>query len=102
MAQGVQQPYEISVIDAVESTEIDLDLVAYPNPTNTNLTLSVGNYDQSILRFELYDIAGKLLDDGQLLDSSTVIKMEQFPTATYFLKVSSDKQIIKTFKIIKT
>jgi hypothetical protein len=102
VAQGVQQPYEISVIDAVASNVIDLDLVAFPNPTSNFLTLTVGDYDQQKLTYELYDSAGKLLDSNRLTGSSTTIKMQELPTATYFLKVSDGKQTIKTFKIIKS
>ena len=33
VAQGVQQPYEISVVLGIENSLIDLDINAYPNPT---------------------------------------------------------------------
>ncbi len=34
VAQGIQQPYEISTLVGLEVTEINLKLSAYPNPTN--------------------------------------------------------------------
>jgi len=43
VAFGVQQNYEISTITGIEITEINLELVAYPNPTNNDLTLNIGN-----------------------------------------------------------
>ncbi len=46
VAQGVQQPFEISVITAIEQAE-DITLVCsvYPNPASDFLTLKVENYD---------------------------------------------------------
>jgi hypothetical protein len=43
IAQGIQQPYEISISVGIELKEINLELAAYPNPTTNNLTLKIGN-----------------------------------------------------------
>ena len=44
VAQGIQQPYEISTLVGLEVTDINLELTAYPNPTNNVIHLSIGNY----------------------------------------------------------
>src|SRR5665648_225468 len=43
--QGVQQPYEISIINGIEENNIALNYVVYPNPTAGAVTLEVGNMD---------------------------------------------------------
>ena len=53
VAQGVQQPYEISTSVGIEVTAINLELVAYPNPTNNALTLNIGNYSNEKLTYQL-------------------------------------------------
>ena len=40
VAQGVQQPYEISTTVGIEITNISLDFIAYPNPTSSNIVLN--------------------------------------------------------------
>ena len=45
VAQGVEQPYEISTSVGIKVTAINLELVAYPNPTNNALTLNIDNYN---------------------------------------------------------
>jgi len=100
VAQGVQQPYEISIITGLLETDIKLNLSAYPNPTTNYLMLQIDNYDKAI-SYQLYDIGGKLLESNTVVANSTTIKMEQMPTGTYLLKVIQNNKEVKTFKIIK-
>ena len=100
VAQGVQQPYEIYVL-GIEDNSINLALTAYPNPTTSNLTLSVGQADLSKMNFQLYDMVGKLIESRKIVSSTETIGMETLPNATYFLKVMNNSTEVKTFKIIK-
>ena len=101
VAQGVQQPYEISIVLGIDNHTINLELTAYPNPTTNFLTLNVGNFELSTLNFQLYDILGKLIESRKIISSSETIAIENLPTATYFLKVTNNNNEVKTFKIIK-
>jgi hypothetical protein len=101
LAQGVQQPYEISIVLGIEDNSINLKLTAYPNPTSNFLTLNASNAELSTLNFELYDISGKLIESRKIISSSETIAMENLPTATYFLKVNNNNNEVKIFKIIK-
>ena len=101
VAQGVQQPYIISVVLGVEHQTIQLDFTVYPNPTINFLTLNVGNAELSTLNFQLYDLSGKLIESRKILSSTETISMENLPSALYFLRVTNNNQDLKTFKIIK-
>ena len=106
VAEGVQQPYEISVVTGIELTEISLMITAYPNPTADYLKLSIdGNlksgYDLSIMSYQVFDMNGKLLQNQKIKDSQTSIDMSNLVPATYFVKVTQSNKAIKTFKIIK-
>ena len=101
VAEGVQQPYEISIITGLEDNQISLNLSAYPNPTTDYLTLNVGNFELSTLSFELYDVSGKLIESRKIISSPETIKMEHLPSAIYFLKVTNSSKEVETFKIIK-
>ena len=90
VAQGVQQPYEISIVLGIDNHTINLELTAYPNPTTNFLTLNVGNAELSTLNFQLYDILGKLIESRKIISSSETIAIENLPTATYFLKVTNN------------
>lgn len=100
MAQGVQQPYEISVVAGLEdSNEIDLIYYAYPNPATEYIKLKADKTEN--LTYQLYDIRGKLLENKKIESSETIIVMSNFVNAIYFLKISDNKKEVKTFKIIK-
>jgi hypothetical protein len=100
--QGVQQPYEISVITAVENTrDINLECLVYPNPTRGLVKLFVTFSVNRNLRFQLYDLNGVILQDMKVDSDVTEISLEKQPSSVYFLKVISNNQEIKVFKIIK-
>ena len=101
VAQGVQQPFEISTTIGIDENEISLICTAYPNPTVNNLTLTVGSVINSNLSYQLMDIAGKTIESNTINSENTTIFMTDLPRATYFLKVTQGKSEMRTFKIIK-
>ena len=104
-AQGVQQPYEISVVISIEEAkDINLTLAAYPNPTNDYLELKVDastTLSLQSMSYQLFDITGKLLQSEKITSCQTSIVMKNFVAATYFVKIIEGNKEIKTFKIIK-
>jgi hypothetical protein len=101
MAQGVQQPYEISATTGIDVKEINLDFTVYPNPTVNNLKLSVGKLVSNNLSYQLLDNTGKLLQQEQITSNITTLNMEDLPKAIYFVRVMNAQALVKTFKIIK-
>ncbi len=102
VAQGVQQPYEISVPTTLEEAKgISLEMVVYPNPVTDLLRLKVENYETENLRYHLYDINGNVLISNKVEGKDSDISMQNFLPSVYFLKVTDNNKLIKTFKIIK-
>jgi len=101
VAQGVQQPYEISVTTGIENTSITLECKVYPNPTSGIFVLSVKTDEFRNLKFILTDFGGKPIKQDILNDEETEISLEGYSSSMYFLKVFSGNIVIKTFKIIK-
>jgi len=102
VTQGVQQPFEISVVTAIEQTKgINLSVSAYPNPTTDYLTLRIEEFEISNLLYQLYDMNGKLLQNQIITGNQTSIVMSNLVPAMYFVKVIQGNKELKTFKIIK-
>jgi len=118
VGQGVQQPFEISVVSAVEEAkDIFLQFSAYPNPAKDFLILTIGGENSSQYKAYLYDINGKILSVEDIVSLETRIDMRNLLPAIYFLKIvetlgiatpsqsayqiPTTAQGIKTFKIIK-
>ncbi|PKP01227.1 MAG: hypothetical protein CVU11_15825 [Bacteroidetes bacterium HGW-Bacteroidetes-6] len=102
VAEGVQQPYEISVVTGLEeATGISLTILAYPNPTTDYLTLKVDAELSRSMNFQLYDMNGKLLQSEKLNGTETQINMSNYIPSTYSVRVISESKSVKEFKIIK-
>jgi hypothetical protein len=102
VAQGVQQPYEISVVTAIENTEgIMLEYKVYPNPAHGLIKLTIKPFDDGNFKFWLYDLNGILLQDKKVIREETEISLENLNPAVYFLKVLKDNKEVKVFKIVK-
>ena len=99
VAQGVQQPYEISTMVGINETTINLEMNVYPNPTENFITLKVEKTEN--LNYQLFDMQGKLIESKAINNSLSKISLENQLSTTYFLKVTKNSQIVKTFKIIK-
>ena len=101
-SQGVQQPYEISVVTGLEeSAGINLILSAFPNPTSNVLQLKIENYNKENMFYEIYDFNGKLLETKKIDSNITNIVMVNFVSSNYFLKIKNNNELVKTFKITK-
>lgn len=102
VAQGVQQPWEISTVTAIEKTEgITLEMSVYPNPTGGVLKLTIRDIDDKNLRYRLFDMNGLLLQDKKIDSEETEISLQDYSSTMYFLRIVNNKQDIKVFKIVK-
>jgi hypothetical protein len=99
--QGLQQPYEIFIVGIDANPEISLEMVLYPNPTDADINLKVGKKFVGKFTYQLFDLNGKRLVNEKISGVITSIPTSILRSATYFLNVSDDSQVVKTFKIIK-
>jgi hypothetical protein len=75
--------------------------MAYPNPATDLIKLIVKNYEVKNLSYQLNDANGSLLQDSKVESQETNISMQNLKPSLYFLKVTDNKKVLKTFKIIK-
>lgn len=105
VAQGVQQPYEISVVTGLEEAkDISLKVTAYPNPTTDYLTLEIdasASLSIQSMSYQLFDMQGKVLQNQKITGYRTSIDMNNLVPATYFVTVIQENKAIKIFKVIK-
>ena len=100
ISEGVQQPYEISVVGVDDYPGITLNAVVFPNPTQGNVQLTIDN-----LQFEgevkIFDSNGKFLFSKKIEGENTPLDLSRYATGTYYIHVYSDKMVMKTFKVVK-
>lgn len=101
VAQGVQHAYEIFTV-GIKETALNISLTVFPNPTTENLTLQISDYNNEKLSYQLFDMQGKQLSNGQIVAQQMQINMNSLPTATYFVNVvNQENKKVQSFKIIK-
>ncbi len=101
VAQGVQHAYEIFTVGITE-TELNISLTAFPNPTIENLTLQISDCNNEKLTYQLFDMQGRQLSNGQVIVEQTPINMNGLPSATYFIHVvNQENKKVQSFKIFK-
>lgn len=98
--QGVQQAYEIFVVDS-EEVYADISFAVFPNPTTNNLILEIKGNDMEKLSYQLFDAQGKLINQSPVLSQQTFIDLRALPAATYFLSVFQKNKCIRSFKLVK-
>jgi len=82
----------------IENESINKVMV-YPNPAKDNITVSLSNYDNSY--YTIIDCTGKKVASGKLNDFKTLIDIGELTSGLYLIKISTQKDEISTFKIMK-
>ena len=101
--EGVQQPYEIQTVGINNYPGIQLEAVLYPNPTAHFVQMKISNFEipPHGLKAQLFDKSGKLLQVFDVQELLTQMDLSEYPSATYQLRIMDDKQLLKTFQIVK-
>jgi hypothetical protein len=97
---GVQQPYEIILIDGQEEMT-SLQYRVFPNPFAGHLTLRTDVRDSRSLSGRIHDMQGVLLKEFAIDNPESVIPADELAPATYMLTLTENGKILTTFKIIK-
>jgi len=101
ITQGVQQPYEISIITGINDIDNQIKIQAYPNPTSNNLILSIPNQEIKNLYYKLIDIQGRIIIEERINQKTEHINLYKMNAGIYMLSIFNSKQKIKTLQIIK-
>jgi hypothetical protein len=98
--QGVQQPFEIFVLGTDEIHEISLELSIHPNPTTDLLFINNENSDLTF-HYQLFDTTGKTVASSSKMVQGGQIDMTSLVSGTYLLRIQTNNNLTKSFKIIK-
>lgn len=85
--EGVQQTYSIEELKIDGVAGLDFEVTLYPNPTADNVTIRTANTAES-LRYELFSIEGKRLQEGTLAGEEHTVEMKDYPSGSYLLRIS--------------
>ena len=102
VAEGVQQPFEISQITHVGDIPSEaMSCAVYPNPSTGYLVLKVQFDRLSGVSYRRCTAEGRLLKSENVIKSQTNIPLDNFIPSIYFLTILRDNFEVKTFQVIK-
>jgi hypothetical protein len=96
--EGLQQSYVINEL----STKFTLRVSLYPNPTNDIVHFKVENLNYKNLSFRLYDITGRLITTGRIINDQSVLSLKNLSDNIFIVKVIRGEQEEHSFKILKS
>lgn len=99
--EGVQQAYEIIVLEVDNEAIPEKNILLYPNPVRDFLNVDFGKEKFQNSRYVLFDSQGKMIKSGNLTQQKTELNMTTLPSSVYIIQIFQDSKNIKTFKIIK-
>lgn len=79
----------------------DDSFTVYPNPTSGDVKLTAGTVDTEKVRYQLFDMTGMMIHEGDIEGHETIISMNHLAPSLYFLKVRRAGRTVIMFKIIK-
>ena len=86
---------------AMEDHDIS-DILVMPNPTTDVVRIHIDDsYLNAHAAYKIFDLSGRLLKQDRLNDNLQTIDLNSFTPGLYILKVFSNNQTLKTFKIVK-
>ena len=94
--------FVFDVTDAIGTNEIATDrfkVIVFPNPFLETFIISTQDFKET--SFQLTNLNGQILKEGNLISSMETITLNKLPVGTYLLKVSSSGSSI-TKKLVKS
>ena len=97
LTQGYQQSSFNFV--SVQDYKPDYSITMFPNPADDAVTLIASDF--AGVHFNLYDAKGSLLMDSELLSTESTIDVNHIPKGSYYLHLTRNGDMLKTFTLIK-
>lgn len=96
----VYQDVSLSTFDE-SMNDLESGITLYPNPSSDVVTVNFLRSSLHDLSMKLLDSNGKVLQKINKVSPSETLRLQSYSTGTYFLIVTQENQIIKTFKILR-
>ncbi|MBQ4476053.1 MAG: InlB B-repeat-containing protein [Bacteroidales bacterium] len=101
---GTRTASEIIVTNCVETSEEEPEVIAYPNPFNSDLTVELENFGDRPASIEVYDLLGRLVyverAEAPQNNYQTILHLGDLSKSTYTVRVSTADFVINR-KVVK-
>lgn len=90
------------IITAIKNNVLNIDVSLFPNPIKNSLNLQSKDVLLKNGKYQLIDLAGKIIATGNLRDENIAIDFSTFVAATYYLVLMNQKsELLHSYKVVK-
>jgi hypothetical protein len=89
------------IITAVRDFKKEMLVSVFPNPTSDFINLKFENPYSDKMQYVITDISGTVIGKNNINTSVQSINVSNLTAGTYFLTISENSKLIKSYKIIK-
>ena len=106
LTQGFQQANPEDFVGTIETGDLNLEYILYPNPTASSVIVDLQSDKQTDLLISVFDlVANRVISDRVLSftnQHNEIIDLSMLPAATYIILLKNKYgKVIKSFEIIK-
>jgi hypothetical protein len=106
LTQGFQQPFVDTTTTIMDAGNPGMIISYFPNPTSGNLSINISNPSNQKITIDLFDVLGQIIisNNSEIAiagNTNLVLDMKNCATGNYFLRIKSNENYVKSFKILK-
>ena len=96
-----KQSYNPDIPVGINQSSANDKILVYPNPFNNSLSVYINKPLSTPYHIKVFDIAGKQIMEGQILNKTTSLNTEELPAGIYLYTISNNMNPVKSGKIFK-
>lgn len=100
LTQGFQQP-TLLIATSINENNLSANLLVYPNPTADYVILKFDAAMEQQYNFKIFDMAGKLINQGKATPTNPKISFEGLASGQYNVSIISANSKTQNISIIK-
>lgn len=100
LTQGFHQA-EYKLVNVFEVSDLEMDIIIYPNPADENIILDVSDMPEKGLEIFIYNLNGDLVLSRKIMELKTEISLKNLAPSDYIIRIISDRQDLQIVKLIK-
>ncbi|BDS10723.1 T9SS type A sorting domain-containing protein [Aureispira anguillae] len=99
---GTTVIYEVEdLLSSLRLTNSVNEISVYPNPTQHQLTIDLGQELDGSVNYQLINGIGQELKNGQLGETQSTLEISDLPNGIYYLTLRNAEQLLFTQKVVK-
>lgn len=99
VSEGFIQIFNTS-LDVEDIMPSNIQISVSPNPTNGIINILLDKENITPLDYTVFDIKGNFVKSGEIKTINQKLDLTEFSGNLYFLNISENEKVIRTFKIL--